>query len=414
MRITHHATGAINALWANKMRSGLTMLGIVIGIASIILMMSLGSGTEQLILGEIGSLGAETIIVRPGKEPTGPSDIGETLFADSLKERDVKALRRKSNLPAVKDVMPALFVPGSVSFEGETYRPTILGGDAEFFGEVWDVYPAQGEFYDESDIRARGSVAVIGSKVVEELFGNADPVGKRIKIKDKKFRVTGVFSDKGQSTFFNFDELVVVPYTTAQTYLLGISHYHELIVRANSPEDAARTVQDIERTLRELHNITDPEKDDFFVVTQEGLVNQIKTIIGALTSFLAAIIAIALVVGGIGIMNIMLVSVTERTREIGLRKAVGATKKDIRMQFLLEAVFLTAIGGVLGIIIGASMSFVVSIIITKFSVLNWQFVFPFSVAVLSVFVSAVVGIIFGIYPAQKAAKKSPMDALRYE
>jgi putative ABC transport system permease protein len=414
MRITHHATGAINALWANKMRSGLTMLGIVIGIASIILMMSLGSGTEQLILGEIGSLGAETIIVRPGKEPTGPSDIGETLFADSLKERDVKALRRKSNLPAVKDVMPALFVPGSVSFEGETYRPTILGGDAEFFGEVWDVYPAQGEFYDESDIRARGSVAVIGSKVAEELFGNADPVGKRIKIKDKKFRVTGVFSDKGQSTFFNFDELVVVPYTTAQTYLLGISHYHELIVRANSPEDAARTVQDIERTLRELHNITDPEKDDFFVVTQEGLVNQIKTIISALTSFLAAIIAIALVVGGIGIMNIMLVSVTERTREIGLRKAVGATKKDIRMQFLLEAVFLTAIGGVLGIIIGASMSFVVSIIITKFSVLNWQFVFPFSVAVLSVFVSAVVGIIFGIYPAQKAAKKSPMDALRYE
>jgi len=320
---------ALVGLRTNKSRSALTTLGIVIGISSIILMMSIGQGAENLILNEISGLGAETIVIRPGKEPSGPSDFGDTLFADSLKIRDIEALKRKSNVPDLVDIMPVVVVPGSVSYQGETFRPTIFGGVAEFFSKTFSVFPEVGVLFDENDIRQRASVAVIGSRVKDELFGLSDAVGQHITIKDRKFRVVGVLEAKGQVAFFNTNELVIIPYSTAQTYLLGIDHFHEAIVKASSPEAVARTVRDIEATLRENHNITDPDRDDFFVTTQQGLVDQVQNIIGVLTAFLSSVVGIALVVGGIGVMNIMLVSVTERTREIGLRKAIGATEGDI-------------------------------------------------------------------------------------
>ncbi len=405
---------ALKGLQTNKSRSALTTLGIVIGITSIILMMSIGRGAESLILNEIGGLGAETIIIRPGKEPSGPSDFGETLFSDSLKTQDVESLRRKSNAPYIEDIMPTLIVPGSVEYEGETFRPMTIAGSANFFSQAFGADVDKGVLFDDIDIRQSSSVAVIGSKVAEELFGFSDAVGEQIKIKDRKFRVVGVFSPKGQVAFFNINELVIIPYTTAQKYLLGIDYFNEIIVRAESPETVARTVRDIEATLRENHNITNSKDDDFFVTTQEGVINQIQTIIGALTAFLASIVAIALVVGGIGVMNIMLVSVTERTREIGLRKALGATDKDIMTQFLFEAVTLTALGGIIGIILGAILSFGTSLILTYVVALNWTFIFPISAAILGLVVSGLVGLVFGIYPARQAAKKSPMEALRYE
>ncbi|HJL55638.1 MAG: ABC transporter permease [Candidatus Pacebacteria bacterium] len=398
----------------NKSRSALTILGIVIGITSIILMMSIGQGAENLILDEVAGFGAETIVVRPGQEPTGPTDIGETLFSDSLKERDIEMLKRKENVPDLIDVTSAVIVTGSVSFEGETYRPTIFGGSVRFFAEVLNLEPGEGRFYTENEIRTRANVAVIGTKVREELFGNDEAVGKLIKIKDKKFRVVGVFAKKGQTAFYNFDELVIVPQTTAQVYLTGTNHYHEVLIKVSDPSVVKRAVHDIEATLRESHGITDPEKDDFFVVTQEGVVQQISTIIGALTIFLSSIVAIALVVAGVGVMNIMLVSVTERTREIGLRKAVGATNKNILAQFLFEAMILTGTGGIIGIILGGLLSFIFSIILTQYAGLSWPFSFPIGAAVLGLFVSTLVGLIFGIYPARKAAKKSPIEALRYE
>ncbi len=414
MRLTHTFTTATTALTAHKSRSFLTVLGIVIGITAIILMMAIGSGAQKLILNEISGLGTETIVIRPGREPQGPTDVAGTLLSDSLKKRDVDALLKKSNVPDLVSVMPAVLVPGSVSYGGETFTPTIFGGSAEFLVDAFAVYPERGVIFTNEDIAQRSSVAVIGSKVEEELFGNMSALGKQITIKNKKFRVIGIFPPKGQVAFLNINELVVVPYTSAQSYLLGIDHFHEIITRAKSPEAVERTVKDIELTLRQSHGITDPKKDDFFVVTQQGVVDQVKTIIGALTAFLSSVVAIALVVGGIGVMNIMLVSVTERTREIGLRKALGATNRDILTQFLLEAVMLTALGGIIGILLGALLSFLAGIILTQTVGLNWEFSFPVSAAVLGLSVSAIVGLIFGIYPARKAAKKSPIEALRYE
>lgn len=405
---------AATALKANKTRSFLTILGIVIGITSIMLIVSIGSGAEKLIVGEISGLGAETLVVRPGREPKGPTDFAQTLFADSLKSRDVTLLKKSANVPDLVDLMPSVIVPGSVSAGGETYAGQVFGGSAEFFAKSFNVYPERGDLFYDADIRALAPVAVIGSKVEDELFGNNNSVGESLTIKGKKFRIVGVLPQKGQVAFINFDETIIIPYTTAQTYLLGIDYYHEIIVKTKGAEYVPRTIFDIESTLRESHNIDDPEKDDFYVVTQQALVDQIKTILGALTAFLSSVVAIALVVGGVGIMNIMLVSVTERTREIGLRKALGATRKDILNQFLTEAILLTSLGGVIGIVLGAILSFVASIVLQRFISPGWEFVFPVGAAILGVVASALVGLIFGLYPARKAAARSPMEALRYE
>jgi len=310
--------------------------------------------------------------------------------------------------------MPVLLVPGSASFQGETFYPTIIGGQVDFFGDAFGVYVDQGVAFTDIDIRQNASVAVIGSKVKNELFGASDALGEQITVKGKKFRVVGVYPEKGQVSFFNFDELILVPYTTAQLYLLNIDYFHEIIVKAESAETVERSVQDIEATLRESHNIEDPKDDDFFVVTQQGAIEQVQVIIGTLTLFLSSVVAIALVVGGIGVMNIMLVSVTERTREIGLRKALGATEKDILTQFLLEAIILTGIGGVIGIILGGVFAFIASWLISNVIGLDWAFAFPISAVVLGLGVSTLVGLVFGLYPARQASRKSPIEALRYE
>lgn len=414
MTIKDSFSTALTGLKTHKSRSALTILGIVIGITAIILMMSIGKGAETLILNEIGGLGAETIIIRPGKEPTGPADFGGTLFADSLKTKDIEALTHRGNVPHLLKIMPALLVPGSVSYEGETYRPTIMGGSIEIMSDTFDVFVEKGVSFDEIDISQNAHVAVIGSKVADELFGGGDAVGEYIKIKNRKFRVVGVLESKGQVAFFNFDEIVIVPYTTAQLYLLGINYFHEIIVKTEGPNFVAQSIEDIRETLRASHNITNSKDDDFFLVTQQGVVKQIQTILGALTAFLSSVVAIALVVGGIGVMNIMLVSVTERTREIGLRKAIGATEKDILRQFLFEAVILTGIGGIVGIVLGGVLSLVASFVLTRVLGIDWVFVFPMIAVFLGLFMSAVVGFVFGLYPARQAARKNPIDALRYE
>ena len=414
MRLKYQIRTALIGLQTNKTRSALTILGIVIGITAIMLIMSIGKGAEKLILDEISGLGAETIVVRPGKEPTGPTDFADTLFADSLKSRDLELLTRSANVPDLVDAMPIIVVPANVSYEGETYRPDIFGGSAEFFAPPFNLFHPPGTAFGENEIRAQARIAVIGSKVKEELFGTQDALGEQIRIKDQKFRVTGVLPEKGQVAFLNFDKTIIIPYTAAQQYLLGIDHFHEIIIKTTGPDVVDRAVHDVEATLRESHNITDPSKDDFFVVTQEGVVRQIQTIISTLTVFLTSVVAISLVVGGIGIMNIMLVSVTERTREIGLRKALGATEQNIKNQFLIEAILLTSVGGVIGIMLGIALSLGVSILLRTATSISWSFMFPISAVLLGVAVSGGIGLIFGYYPAKRAAAKSPIEALRYE
>lgn len=411
MKLAHSIKTAYRGLEQNRGRSILTILGIVIGVTAIILVMSLGQGAQDLILDQIKGMGTRTIIVGGGREPSGPSDAGQ-IFNDSLKKRDLDLLLRKENTPSIKYVMPLVFGASGASYKSDTFNLTIFGA-SELMEEIFDMPIKAGAFFTEEDIRARAKYVVIGNKVKTELFGADEAVGQTIKMKGYNFRVIGVLTERGQD-FFNFDEAAIIPYTTAQDYVLGIKHFNRFVTEASSDAliDSAR--EEIELTLREAHNITDATKDDFFVVTQVDLAGRLSAITSVLTIFLAAVAAISLVVGGIGIMNIMLVSVTERTKEIGLRKALGATYKNILTQFLLEAVILTSFGGFVGILLGAFLSWAISSGITQFTSIAWTFSFPVSAAILGLGVSSAIGLIFGLYPARAAARKSPIDTLRYE
>lgn len=412
MKISYTIKTAFSGIRANTSRSLLTILGIVIGITSIMLVMSVGAGGQELILNQVRGLGSRTIIIEPGKQPQGPSDYAE-IFTDSLKDREVIALSNPGNVQGVNVVTPNVNGVATIASTEETIRGNVIGTDpglAEIFGMV----PEDGNMISDEDVRGRGAVAVLGSKAAEKLFIDSPAVGQKIKIKNKTFRVIGVLTPKGNAAAFNIDELIIIPYTTAQEYIFGFDHYNSIMVQTKTEAGVDRASRDISATLRELHNITDSQNDDFHVVTQADAVERVGIITSILTALLTSVAAISLVVGGIGIMNIMLVSVTERTREIGLRKAIGAREKDILHQFLLEAVFLTGVGGLLGIILGALLSLLVAFVLGSVLKLDWVYVFPLSAVVLGLSVSSAIGLIFGLYPARQAARKNPIESLRYE
>ncbi len=412
MNLRYTFKTAIRGLRTNKSRSWLTILGIVIGITAIMMVMSLGKGAQNLILKQIQSIGSKTIAVTPGRQPKGIME-SLSVFTDSLKEKDLVALEKKENVPHLTKIMPVVFGSATAIFENKSSAVTIFGV-TDLFAKIYDIYPAEGRLFTEEETKSNAEVVIIGSKIKDELFAQNEALNEKIKIKERNFKVIGLLGQKGQFSFVNFDSAVILPYTTAQRYIFGIKYFNRLVIEADSEENVTQTTEDIKTTLRNSHNITDPTKDDFFIETQASAMATVGTVMSVLTLFLAAVAAISLIVGGVGIMNIMLVSVTERTKEIGLRKAIGATEKDILIQFLLEAITLTAIGGIIGIILGASFSFLTSLILSKFYNLNWVFTFPFSAAFLGLGVSALVGLIFGLYPARRASQKSPIEALRYE
>ena len=410
MKLKNSIKTAFTGLTTHKSRSALTIVGIVIGITSIILVMSLGQGAQNLILGQVKGLGATTITVIPGKISFSPSAAAQTLN-DSLKQKDLIALNLKANVPDAKYIMPMVIGAGTAVNGNLVYQVAVFGS-GEYIPDIFNIVPDQGYFFGSDDVKSQSMVVVIGYKIKNNLFGGNNVIGQKIRIKNNTFKIIGVLPEKGTSS--NFADAVFMPYTTAQQYITGTKYFNRLVIEANSEANLASTVQDVKITLRNSHAITDSTKDDFSVETTADVAATLNTITTALTAFLAAVAAISLIVGGIGIMNIMLVSVTERTREIGLRKAIGATNKDILTQFLIEAVMLTATGGLIGVLLGGFLSYIISIILTSYLALDWQFIFPWSAALLGILMASLVGLLFGIYPANQASKKSPMEALRYE
>ena len=413
MRLKYSLKTAVKGLRTNRSRSLLTILGIVIGITAIMMVMSLGKGAQDLILNQIQSIGSKTIAVVPGRHPTGISDSLST-FTDSIKNKDVEDLKKKSNVPHLTRIMPIVFGPVTATKGNKVHATTVFGVN-NFFAEIYNIYPEDGRLFMDEEVSSKSAVVIIGSKVKDELFEPGELVlGQKIRVKNQTLRVIGVLPNKGQFSFISFDDALIMPYTTAKQYIFGIKYFNRLVIETDTEANIAATVADIEATLRNNHNITDPEKDDFFVQSQADLAARVGTITTALTLFLVAMASISLFVGGIGIMNIMLVSVTERTKEIGLRKSIGATNQDILTQFLIEAVVLTVLGGIIGIALGTGLAFAIGQLLVRFAAVAWPWSFPWTGALLGLSVSAAIGLVFGIYPARHASHKSPMEALRYE
>jgi putative ABC transport system permease protein len=410
MRLQDSFFTAFRGLTSHKTRTVLTMLGIIIGITSVIMMMSLGKGAEGLILGQLNSFGPDSLFIRAGggSQGGGPPNFGQL---QALKYADWQAVSRLSSVTLSS---PVLIVDAVLNYQNQSSTPQVTAVSEQYLS-LNRVEPERGRDLDKSDIDGAAHVVILGHKVAEELFGDEDPIGKTINVKRKNFEVVGVMPQRGSGLFNDLDQSAFLPITTARKELTGGDHINFMMVRAVGDIDF--TAQDIRLMLRDRHRIDNPtgdtKKDDFLVMTQVQAASTFGAVSGALTIFLSAIASISLVVGGIGIMNIMLVSVTERTREIGLRKAVGATRRDILTQFLLEAMMLTTLGGLIGIIGGTSFSFLAAQIIGNYSA-DWQFAVPPKAIALAFGVASMVGLVFGLYPAQKASKLDPIEALRYE
>ncbi len=399
---------ALKGVTVNITRSLLTMLGIIIGVGSVVLMSSIGNSMQGVILSQISSLGADSMVVFPGQEEGG-GGIRSAGF-DSLTFDDISALE---NLSTVDKVAPVIFLPGKAVYGREEGSPQTLGVTEEFFTNQ-KIYVERGRFIDESDVNGSKNVAVLAPDAVENLFGNTDPLGKSVKVGAERFTVIGISKALGSQFFQNADDRIYVPFSVARD---ATNQNYVSYVTMVSVGDSELAVDDVKSLLRTNHGIdnpnNDPKKDDFIVHTSAEASQILGAVSLGLTMFITTIAAISLVVGGIGIMNIMLVSVTERTREIGLRKALGATARNILLQFLFESIFLTVIGGIIGAIGGIILAFLIALVV-KGLLATYAFSISIPSVIVAFIMAALTGIVFGISPARKAAALSPMESLRYE
>ncbi|MDB5149296.1 MAG: transporter permease [Mucilaginibacter sp.] len=396
---------AYKALLRNKLRAFLTMLGIIIGVASVIAMVAIGQGSKQSIHDQLSSMGSNMITVLPSSNLNGGVRIAGSSF-QTLTQKDITALQKAQY---ITELSPSITSKGQ-AINGALNWPTSIQGVSPDYLDIRKLSLKDGIAFTDQDVMTSAKVCLIGQTVIDNLFPNGEnPIGKVIRFNKIPFQIIGILNPKGQNAFGqDQDDILIAPYTTIQKRILATIYYQNIYASAANEQVTDAAVSEMTQILRDSHRLRDSEDNDFTVRTQAELINTLSSTSGLLTVLLTVIAGISLVIGGIGIMNIMYVSVTERTREIGLRMSIGARGKDIMLQFLMEAILISITGGIIGVILGIVSSNLVTL------TLSWPTIVSESSVLLSFVVCAITGIFFGYYPAQKAARLDPIEALRYE
>lgn len=404
MNISELIVLAFNSLRNSLFRTILTMLGIIIGIASVIAIVSVGDGAKQSVVDQVSRLGTDIITISSGKQRMGPVMSGSS---DSVTTEDYEAIL-SANLENVDDATITVSTNKTIVANKISSTASIVGVEGNY-DEIYDLSIYSGSFISDSQSKTTSRIAMIGYTVAEELFGEGvDPIGEKIKIGTSNYKIIGMLEEVGQSSIASPDSSIYIPLTCAMKLLTGNENPDNIIVSINDSELAEDTVTVIENFMLKQHGLTSIDDADFTVTSSQEMVSALTDITGTLTTVLAVVAAISLLVGGIGIMNIMMVTVTERTREIGLLKAIGAANNNILMQFLIESIVVTISGGIIGTVIGIIFSYIAS------TLMGLPFIIGLGPILISVIISVFIGVLFGYYPAQKAAKLNPIDALRFE